>query len=226
MGEMAAGIAHELNQPLAAISLYAEGCASAAQSETISQAEIIAKFGEIAFLANRCGEIIRRLRAFATKRDSRRSTVDLREVLTSSLALLQHEYRVAGIDCSLTLPAEPLWLNADNIELQQVFINVLRNALEATIGQAIGETRVEVAAVRVSAEKCCVTIRDHGVGVSLEQLPELFTPFYTTKPKGLGMGLKISATIVRAHRGEIECRSATGGGTEFLIHLPLTLPPQ
>lgn len=226
MGEMAAGIAHELNQPLAAISLYAEGCASAAQAETISQAEIVAKFGEIASLANRCGEIIRRLRSFATQHQSRRSTVDLREILASSQELLRHEFRIAGIECSLALPAEALWLIADTIELQQVFINLLRNALEATISQSSGETRVEVSATRVSAAKCCVIIRDHGTGIPVEHVSKLFTPFFTTKPNGLGMGLKICATIVQAHRGEIECRPALGGGTEFLIHLPLVQPPQ
>jgi PAS domain S-box-containing protein len=222
MGEMAAGIAHELNQPLAAISLYAEGCASAAQAGTLTHEELTAKFTEIAALANRCGEIIRRLRNFATKRHSQRSPLDLRDVLTCSLELLRHEYRIAGIDCRLTLPADPCWLIADSTELQQVFINILRNALEATTSKPDTQLPVEVTLACTSSTQCCVAVRDYGVGIPPEQLPQLFTPFFTTKSKGLGIGLKICATIIQSYGGEIECRPAVGGGTEFLVHLPLT----
>ncbi|WP_254508742.1 PAS domain-containing protein [Anatilimnocola floriformis] len=142
MGEMAAGIAHELNQPLAAISLYAEGCAAAANAGALSQPDLIEKFSQIGELANRCGEIIRRLRAFATKRESRRSTQDLRDILAASLELLRHEYRNAGVQCRVAMPEDPLWLFADTIELQQVFINILRNALEATVAQVGGLWRL------------------------------------------------------------------------------------
>lgn len=224
MGEMAAGIAHELNQPLAAINLYAEGSVSAAKSGALTQVELIEKFAEIGALANRCGEIIRRLRAFATKRETRRMTVDLREIIAASSELLRHEYRNASVHCRVTVPEEPLWLIADTIELQQVFINILRNALEATIANPDSEPLVEVIVARISPEQCRVTVRDRGVGIPPEQLAQLFTPFFTTKANGLGMGLKICATIVRAHRGEIECKPVTGGGTEFLILLPLVQP--
>ncbi len=221
MGEMAAGIAHELNQPLAAIGLYAEGCVNA--KSQLTEAEIVQKFSEIAALANRCGEIIRRLRRFATKRELQKSTVDVREILNASLEFLKHEFRNGSVRCRITLPKSPLWILADSIQLQQVFINILRNAIEAGNASTVGETQIDISA-EMSANQVRVAIRDYGVGITPEQRKQLFTPFFTTKANGLGMGLKISATIVRAHRGEIHCTSPEGGGTEFAILLPATNP--
>lgn len=220
MGEMAAGIAHELNQPLAAIGLYAEGCVSAAPTGQVTQAEFVQKFAEIAALANRCGEIIRRLRQFATKRELQKSTVDIREILSASIAFLKHEFRNENVRCRVTLPASPLLVLADAIQLQQVFINILRNAAEADVASAASERNIDVT-VDNNSNRIRVTIRDYGTGISPEQMKQLFNPFFTTKPNGLGMGLKISATIVRAHRGEILCSSPAGGGTEFAILLPV-----
>jgi two-component system sensor kinase FixL len=188
----------------------------------MEQADFVQKFAEIAALANRCGEIIRRLRHFATKRELQKSTADIREILNASIEFLTHEFRNGNVRCRTTLPSSPLWVRADSIQLQQVFINIIRNAIEATLANPASKQQVEITAAALPANQACVTIRDFGAGISPEQLEQLFTPFFTTKANGLGMGLKISATIVRAHGGEIHCSSPAGGGTEFAIHLPAT----
>ncbi|WP_425616250.1 PAS domain S-box protein [Anatilimnocola sp. NA78] len=220
MGEMAAGIAHELNQPLAAISLYADGCQNALTAGSLSIEEQSAKLEEIANLANRCGEIIRRLRMFATNREIKRSSVNLAEVVRASIALLNHELRKSETRCLVQFSAEPLPVFADSIHLQQVFLNLIKNAMEAEEHLDHASRRIEVTGSFRTPEQIVVTIRDFGCGMQPDQRDRIFEPFYTTKPTGLGMGLKICQTIIRTHGGEITCQSEPTGGTSFHILLP------
>ncbi|ADB17739.1 PAS/PAC sensor signal transduction histidine kinase [Pirellula staleyi DSM 6068] len=221
MGEMAAGIAHELNQPLSAIELYAEGCQRALEMGVLSTEEQLSKLVEIASLADRCGEIIRRLRLFAMNRDSNWSPIDLTEVVKASIEFMGYELQKSQTRCVVQISEEPLLVSADSIELQQVFLNLIKNAIESQELSNPKDRRIEIIVKASTDKRISVIIRDNGCGMQPHQLARIFNPFYTTKSAGLGMGLKICQTIIRSLRGEIVCQSEPGVGTTFEIVLPV-----
>lgn len=222
MGEMAAGIAHELNQPLAAISLYAEGCLYSIKKDSLSPEMLHSKLQEIAGLAGRCGKIIRGLREFVTRQPTARSTIDVREVIQASLAIVEHECGRAGLPFRVELPDEPLWINGNAVQIQQVLFNLVRNAIEAQQGSPLKSRQVIISAQRSGTDKIKIAVKDYGFGIPEDTIPHLFEPFFTTKKSGMGMGLKISQSIVEAHGGSIAYRADAGGGMTFMVYLPGT----
>lgn len=220
MGEMAAGIAHELNQPLGAISLYAEGLLAAVDAGVFSLPEARRQFTEIAQLAIRCGDVVRRLKQFATKKQHARSSTDLREVVPAVVSFLGHELRASATRCSVTLPDQPLRAMVESLEIQQVLINLVRNAIEAQSGAPPESRLVNLAVERAGDERVKISVTDRGPGIPPEQAERLFEPFFTTKASGLGMGLRICQTIVRAYGGDIEYSPGLNQGTTFTVFLP------
>jgi len=220
MGEMASGIAHELNQPLAVIVMRAEGAAQKLRlGRDEGKQQRIAELEEIANEAYRAGEIIRRMRDFVKKVEPHRSAVDLGEVVGEVVALIRNDLKHAGISFRADLDASLPKVQADKVQLQQVLLNLMRNAVEA-----MDQTGLHAHALRVRAKarngKLEVAVSDTGCGVSDGELGRLFKRFQSTKPGGMGMGLAISRSIVEAHGGQIWARRNADRGTTFTFTLP------
>lgn len=223
LGQMAAGVTHELNQPLAAIrafadnavTLLARGRADAA-SENLSQ---------ISAASARMGSIIGQLKGFARKSHDAVATIDLAQTIHASAALLEGEFRRHDVALTLDVP-EALPVVGDAVRTEQVLINLLRNALDAVENAS---RRAVALSARREQTHAVVAIRDSGAGISEEVRQHLFEPFFTTKPsgKGLGLGLAISSSIVQAMNGQLSAHNHAGGGAEFVLRLPLLpVPPE
>ncbi len=220
LGEMASGIAHELNQPLAAIANYAAACQATMRSGG-SPGDMLEK---IEAQAVRAGEIIRRMRNMVRKRGPHWSTVNLKEMVTECVALLGHELRLSGVHASVRVDEQIPPILGDGVQIEQVLINLLRNAIEATAGNAATdpvEKRVEIDLELTDPDTIRASIRDTGAGFSPEAAEKIFEPFYSTKPEGLGLGLSISRSIIEGHGGRLWATANPSGGATFHFTLPI-----
>ncbi|MDQ1922960.1 sensor histidine kinase [Massilia pseudoviolaceinigra] len=216
LGQMAAGVTHELNQPLAAIRAFADNARTFL--ERGQQAQASANLTHISDASARMGAIIGQLKGFARRSDAV-ATVDIAQSLAASAFLLQGEFKRLGVALALPPPV-PLLITGDAVRIEQVFINLLRNALDAVDDAAVREVSVTLAQQDGYAVVC---IADSGPGMSDNVAAHLFEPFFTTKPsgKGLGLGLAISSSIVQAMNGRLEGSNRPGGGAQFEVRLPL-----
>ena len=222
MGEMVAGIAHEINQPLYAISNYANACTARLRSSEASHSEKLLEWThQIAEQANRAGEIIRRFGNFARKSSTHRLTVDINLLIPESVELVRLEARRYGVhlDHALTRPLPPVLV--DRIQIQQVMVNLLRNACEATADSDIDRRRVVIRTLDFG-DSVEVAVEDNGTGLPVTAFDHLFDAFSTTKQEGMGMGLAISRTIVESHDGKIWATNNPDQGATFHFLLPAT----
>jgi two-component system sensor kinase FixL len=220
MGEMAAGLAHEINQPLTAITTYAQAAQRMLDKGTPSDvADIRESLVQISRQALRAGDVIRRLRAFVASRELKRERVGCNRLLEDLVALARPDLRAN--DVLLRLDVEPCLPDvvADVVQLQQVLINLIRNAIDSTIQSGISPREIRLRAAS-RPEGVEISVDDHGPGVDPGAMPRLFTPFFTTKPQGTGLGLAISRTIVQAHGAQLSYRDRPGGGACFYFTLP------
>jgi len=222
LGEMTSGIAHELNQPLAAIVNYATGVARRLRGRGEADEELLRAVDQVANQARRAGSIIQRLRAFAQKGDGgivRAALNPLVEETVGFLGLADPGQRARVV---LELGAAPDAVLADPILIQQVLVNLIRNAEDA-LGLAAAHQGPRIHLWTGPAAEVGhleVRVTDDGPGVPKDVLPRLFTPFFTTKPSGLGLGLSISASIVQAHGGRLWVVPGPSGGASFRFTLP------
>lgn len=217
LGQMSAAIAHEMNQPLTAINTFA--AASKVHIERGDLVSVSANLGMIEDLTRRMAAISRHLKTFARKSAADRSKpVSLQQVVRRSLMLLESRFRLEDIDVFVDVP-EAATVAADDIRLEQVIINLLRNACDAMADRDIRRLRIEAAAQDPGWALC---IADTGIGISSEHMPHLFDPFFTTKQigDGLGLGLAISHGIVRDFGGSLTAENAADGGAVFRLWLP------
>ena len=219
MGEMASGIAHELNQPLTAIMNYARAARrhlDRTEPDPAPIADLVDKAGQ---QAERAAEIIKRLRRFIKQDESERRLEPINGVVEEAAALAligASDHHIELIfDLNDSLP--PVLI--DRIEVQQVVLNILRNAIEAFEGP--GERKIRVSTGAVGSEKVRVDIRDNGPGLAPEIADDPFRPFQTTKEDGLGIGLAISRTIIDAHGGRLWAKNLPEGGAAFCFSLPV-----
>ncbi len=220
MGEMAAGLAHELNQPLTVISGYARTCADRIRRKRVSGKELLAPLEAIGQEADRAGEIIRRLWNLISKGETRRSPVDVNELLREIAAFMESECRQNDVTLRLESgPSLPPIL-ADGIQIQQVVLNLARNACEAMARSRTGR-RLTVRSSLAGPESVLVSVEDEGPGIPPEVIEHIFEPFYSTKEDGLGMGLTISRSIIDAHGGHLSARNNAGGGATFEFTVPV-----
>ena len=218
MGEMAAELAHELNQPLGAIVNFANGTLVRLRARGID-AEIEQAVAQIAGEGLRAGEIIRRIRDFVRQGDSRREASDINELVRQAAHLINSDARHSGIPVRLMLdPALPL-ISVDRIQMEQLIVNLLRNAIDAIVSAAHGNDEVRVQ-TNASAESVQVSVRDTGIGLPAGGATRIFDAFYTTKRGGLGMGLSISRSIIEAHGGRLWATANRDRGTTFTFSLP------
>lgn len=219
MGEMASALAHELNQPLSAIANYVKGSRRLLDSRNdeslVPLRDAMDKAGEQAL---RAGQIIRRLRDFVARGESERRVENLRKLIEEASALALVGAKDTGVRVRFEFGSGIDLVLADKVQIQQVLLNLMRNAIEAMETSA---TRDLVIAT-VSAENNMIAIRvaDTGSGIAPEIASQLFQPFITTKRQGMGVGLSISRTIIEAHGGTITVAANPGGGTMFILTLP------
>jgi two-component system sensor kinase FixL len=218
LGEMVSGIAHEVNQPLTAISNYASACRRMVQAGTIGGEELAGTLDKIGAQAERAGQVIRGLRALVRRRDEQREPLDLNRLIRDVIKLVEFEVRQAGYRLVLEL-SEPLPVTlGDAVQIQQVVLNLVRNGLDAMLERPGGDTiRIETA---VEAGAVEIRVTDSGPGLPAAAQQRLFEPFFTTKPQGIGLGLSICKSIINAHRGELHGETAPGGGARFRVRLP------
>lgn len=219
MGEMAAGLAHEINQPLSAIVSYARGCTRRLKSGTIDAATLLQPIEEIARQAMRANEIVQRLLLFVRKQKPARTRAAIGDLVREVEHLLGGEARKRGVKIRMDLASDLPEVEVDRIQIEQVILNLVRNALEATPPGLADPTltiRTELDGASVA-----VSVTDQGEGLSAEQADRVFEPFFTTKRAGLGMGLAISRSIVRGHGGRIAALRNAGHGATFRFTLPV-----
>jgi len=221
LGEMATGIAHEVNQPLTAVSTYTQACRRMIEAGLIDEAGIIDVLGKISDEAVRAGDMIHGLKALARKRSSELKICSVNDLLRGVIPLAEVESRDLGIAIRLDLDDSLPDIAADDVQIQQVALNLIRNAIEAT-EPGTGEVRIRTSSV--DGDMIQVEVTDNGSGVDHEDSEQVFQPFVSTKSDGMGMGLSISRSIIEAHRGSIGYRPAQPAGSTFFFQLPAEQP--
>jgi PAS domain S-box-containing protein len=221
MGELAASIAHEVNQPLAAVVANGHACLRWLAAEPSNVHEANAAVQRIIRDANRASGVISRIRGFLKRGAPHRSQVQVGDVIAEVIGLLQDEARAHGVSLRAKTAARLVPVVADRVQLQQVILNLVMNAIEAMIPISERPRVLEVAANNYRADAVLVAVRDSGVGLDPRHRDRIFDAFYTTKPEGMGMGLAISRSIVEAHGGRLWATPNDGPGETFQFTLPV-----
>ena len=220
LGEMASTLAHELNQPLSAIANYSSGCVNRLQSGRYKPEELLSAMQKTSHQADRAGKILRRIRDFVRKSEPRLAAIQLADVVEDALGFAEIDARKYGVRIDNEIPSALPAVHADRIMIEQVVLNLVRNAAEAMHATPGAERVVKVHAL-LKEQMLEVSVSDRGHGVSAEDRDKLFTAFYTTKPDGMGMGLNICRSIIEFHNGRLWAEDNPGGGCIFRFTLPL-----
>jgi len=215
LGEMSAAVSHELNQPLAAMKTYLAGARLLLRRNRPDEA--LSSFQRIDDLIERMGSITRQLKSYARKSGDQLTPVNMGEALASALSMMEPQLKQRRIGISRALPDQPVMVMGDRIRIEQVMINLLRNAMDAT--QTVTDPEIDI--ILAAGETASLTVRDNGEGI--KDLDSLFEPFYTTKKpgEGVGLGLAISSGIVNDLGGRLTARNAKNGGAVFEVQLPI-----
>jgi two-component system sensor kinase FixL len=220
-GEMASGMAHELNQPLAALLSYCGTAASLVNSMSSPPEQLGELLERAADQAHRAGEIIRHLREFVSKGDSQRELLDVDQVIREVITFLQYDMQKDEVSVEFYPGCQFCKVRADKIQIEQVLINMVRNSFEAigtggmTAGQVVVQSR------QLSDDLVEVTVADNGPGVDPAMANALFNPFHTNKESGMGIGLSLSRTIIEAHGGKLWVKEGYQDGALFGFELPI-----
>ncbi|MBV1927452.1 MAG: sensor histidine kinase [Rhodobacteraceae bacterium] len=215
LGEMSAAVSHELNQPLAAMKTYLAGARLLLKRNRSEEA--LASFGRIDDLIERMSGITRQLKSYARKGAETFSPVNMNDALASSLSMMEPQLRQRQVQIVQVLPEKPVYVMGDRMRIEQVLVNLLRNALDAT--KSVYDPEIEI--ILAAGETATLTVRDNGNGV--EDFDSLFEPFYTTKQAGdgVGLGLAISSGIVNDLGGRLTARNGSNSGAVFEMQLPI-----
>ena len=217
MGEMISGIAHEINQPLGAIATYTQASLrllrKGAGTERLEQT-----LDKVQMQAIRAAEVIRRMRSFTRKKEQTLETIELTGLIRDVVQLAEVDARAHGLRIELVLDRRAMMVMGDPVQLQQVFLNLIRNALEAT--EHSGGTFIRLETGAADEEHAEVRVIDHGAGISDEIASKIFDPFFTTKESGMGVGLSISRSIVAELGGSLEFENNAEDGATFTVVLP------
>ncbi|GAA0546250.1 hypothetical protein GCM10009098_12300 [Rheinheimera aquimaris] len=219
LGQMSASLAHEINQPLASISMSAEASLRWLNRPEPDQVEINSCISAIVKEAHRAAEVVKRIRTLSKKGTITLTQLDLREVISESVLLLDKELHRHHIQSHLTLPQEPAWIAGDKIQLQQILINLLVNAIQAMEHSALTQRQLSISLTAV-LKSWQVTVTDSGTGITPADHPLLFDAFYSTKAEGMGMGLSICRSIAEAHHGSLWAEQRAEPGAAFCLQLP------
>lgn len=220
MGEMASTLAHELNQPLAAIASYNNGCINRLQDPAPDLKELIGIHEKIDRQARRAGAIIARVHDFVRRAEPKRERLDLNGVVRDAVSLIEADVRKRGMRLHTTLtPALPA-VAADAVMIEQVVVNLVRNGMDAMADTPPARRMLDIRTC-VEGEQVQIRVADCGSGIPPESAERLFQPFFSTKPEGMGMGLNICRSIAELHHGRLSFETPSAGGTVFILTLPV-----
>jgi len=223
MGEMASTLAHELNQPLAAITSYNTGCLNKLESGNFSTDELKEALGKLAVQAQRAGHIIRRVHDFVRKSEPKRVPCDLAEVIDDSVGFIDGAAKARGVRIVREIQGMRPELLADPVMLEQVLLNLMRNGIEAMRHTPSERRRLTVKLSQLDRQQMEIRVIDHGPGIPPEVENKLFTPLFSTKAEGMGMGLNICRSIIEVHHGRLWVEANPDGGSIFIITLPIVM---
>jgi PAS domain S-box-containing protein len=221
LGELAASIVHEVSQPLAAVVTNADAATRWLNRAPPDFGEVQQAIDEIAKVGKRAGDILGNIRAFVKKEPARKEPVDINQAVAEVVVLTRNEARRNGITVRTQLEQGLTPVIGDRVQLQQVLLNFILNAVDATSGVDENRRKVAISTTSVS-NGIVVAVSDTGVGIDADRADELFKPFYTTKPRGMGMGLSICRSIIEAHGGQVRATRNTDAGATFQFVLPAT----
>jgi two-component system C4-dicarboxylate transport sensor histidine kinase DctB len=215
LGEMSAAVSHELNQPLAAMKTYLAGARLLLIRNRPDEA--LSSFQRIDDLIERMGAITKQLKSYARRSGDTLEPVNMGDALASALAMMEPQLRLRKVKIDRTLPSEPVMIIGDRVRVEQVMINLLRNAMDAT--ENVEDATIDI--LLAAGETAILKVRDNGTGIV--DFENIFEPFYTTKlpGDGVGLGLAISSGIVNDLGGRLTARNASGGGAVFEMQLPI-----
>lgn len=219
MGEMVAELAHELNQPLAAITIYSDAVSRMLSKETLQIQDIQKALNEIRLQAGRAGDVISRLREFISKRELQSEPIHINSLVEEVMKLIAVEARWHGVEVILEMGGDIPQITVDRILIEQVVLNLARNAIEAMASIERDKRQVIIRTVLGNYNEIELSVEDNGPGMPIEEMEKIFEPFYTSKTHGMGMGLAISRSIIKAHHGRLWAIPNEHGGTTFTIIL-------
>lgn len=220
MGEMVAELAHELNQPLAAITIYSDAVRRMLGKDTADIPEMQKALNEIRLQAERAGDVINRLREFVSKRELQAETIQINDLVKEVMNLIAVEARWYGVMVRLELGEAIPPVMVDRILIEQVILNLVRNAIEAMDAVARNKRCVTIETSAGAHNEVIVAVEDTGPGLSGTEIENMFDPFYTTKAQGMGMGLAMSRSIIKAHQGRLWAIPNEHGGITLTFSLP------
>lgn len=220
IGALTAAIAHEINQPLSAILGNAQAGLRFLSAGTAAPADLRDILDDIAADGKRAGEVIRRIRQLVRQEGPRRERFELNGVVREVIGLIQTELVLRNVSLQVELAEDLPALAGDPVQVQQVVLNLLKNALDAVQDRATPQRIVRIATLREGSTMLQVLVGDNGPGIPPDQMDRIFTPFFTTKTTGMGLGLPISRTIIEAHGGALWADNLPCGGALFAIRLP------
>ncbi len=224
IGEMAASLAHELNQPLTGAINYCSGCLRMLREGNADTEKLTRGMESAVEGATLAANIIRRIREFVQKGDTQLSSVDLNRAVRNVATLVKHEAGRHDVKIRLDLDETLPPVEGDIIQLEQVVLNFIRNGIDAMDAVEPGCRNLTITTRCIEEAMVMVSTIDSGIGIAKEAMPRIFDAFYTTKPDGIGIGLSISRSIIESHQGRISARSLSDGGTEFFFELPIQQP--
>ncbi len=221
MGEMATGLAHELNQPLAAIVNYLQAARERIRSGSADFQELLRDIEDASQQARRAGGIIEQIRNFVRKDVRERSKVNINTIIQQAVSLVKTELRNNRIEVNLELSDALPQVSAQEIQIEQVLVNLIRNSLDAMINIEADARVLTISTSKTEAGLISCTVCDTGCGLNEKELDQVFNPFFTTKAGGMGMGLPICRTIIEEHGGKLTADSDTDRGASFTFVLPV-----
>ncbi len=221
LGEMAASLAHELNQPLTAIATYTQACQRLIESGRSDDDEILATLKKCDSQAQRAGEVIRRLRQFVKKRGLGRREVSCDDIIRDLAALAEVDARDNGIPLTIDVAEGLPKIMVDAVQIQQVILNLIRNGIDAMLNVDHYDEGISVSVSKFKNDQVKIVVTDHGSGITKEAEKKIFQPFFTTMPSGMGLGLAICQSIIESHGGVLSFTKNPSGGTTFYFTLPV-----
>jgi PAS domain S-box-containing protein len=219
MGEMASTLAHELNQPLSAISNYCMGCVNRLKSSSYRLEDILGAMEKASTQAARAGNIVRRIRDFVRKSEPRQTLVSIAHIIEDAVGIAGIEAKRLGTRIQVLIPNDLPEIMADRIMVEQVLMNLIKNGAEAMLDLPLEQRRIDIEAGS-GEDAVLISVIDYGSGISAEHMENLFSPFFTTKQDGMGMGLNICRSIIEFHKGRLWVDANPAGGSIFRFTLP------
>ncbi|NOQ15144.1 MAG: PAS domain S-box protein [Methyloprofundus sp.] len=223
MGEMAAGIAHEVNQPLTAIATYSQVCLRMLECDKLDLIKLQETIQKTEKQALRAGQVISRMRTFISSNTIHRSSVDINNLVQDALGLAVDDFRQFSIQYGLDLAGSLPCILVDGVQIEQVILNLIKNSIDAVSKlPKNAQPRIGIQTYFVKNREIEVRVKDNGLGISNEEKAQIFTPFFTTKVSGMGMGLSICQSLIAAHGGVLRFNSSIGKGSTFYFTLPMS----